>query len=252
MASQDLTLLSSLSMTSTEISELTAKAHSNVLRDIRAMLVQVHDLKDDSDLNHQSIQGVVIERDARNYISQIRLDKDHTLTLLTGYDAKARFKVMRRWQELEAEAAQPALNPANLTRLQLIEMAMQSEQERLALESKVAVIQPKADALDRIATASDGSMCPTNAAKALQMRRTDLIAWMLVHQWVYRRAGNKNLIAYQDKIHQGLLEHKIHVSRDETGVERVHENVLVTPKGLAKLARIFQVTLQAETEGEAA
>ncbi len=144
-----------------------------------------------------------------------------------------------------------ALNPANFSRLQLIELAMQAEQERIVLEKKVAVIQPKADALDRIATASDGAMCPTNAAKALQMRRVDLITWLLVHQWVYRRAGNKNLIAYQDKIHQGLLEHKVHVSLD-AGVEKVHERVLITPKGLAKLAKIFQVTLLDELEGEPA
>ncbi|MBV5309239.1 Rha family transcriptional regulator, partial [Chromatium okenii] len=116
--SNTLTVLS-LSMTSREIAELTDKQHSNVLRDIRAMLVQVHDLTDDSVLNHQVIQGVVIERDFRNYIALIRLDKDHTLTLLTGYDAKARFKVIRRWQELEAAFAstlqQPSIQPDTYT-----------------------------------------------------------------------------------------------------------------------------------------
>ena len=111
------------------------------------------------------------------------------------------------------------------------------------LEQHVAVIQPKADALDRIATASDGSMCLTDAAKMLQMRPIDLKRWLLVHQWVYRRNGNKNLLGYADKLHQGLIEHKVHVERDETGVERVHENMLITPKGLAKLAAIFQPAL---------
>ena len=41
--------------------------------------------------------------------------------------------------------AQPApVNPATLSRLQLIEIAMQAEQERLALEPKVEVLEPKA------------------------------------------------------------------------------------------------------------
>ena len=71
-------------------------------------------------------------------------------------------KVIRAYDAMVT--APPALNPANLSRLQLIEMAMQAEQERLALESKVEVLAPKAEALDRIATA-DGSLCLTDAAK---------------------------------------------------------------------------------------
>ncbi|MCK7579802.1 MAG: hypothetical protein MZV65_31680 [Chromatiales bacterium] len=51
---------------------------------------------------------------------------------------------------LNGEPTAPTLNPANFSRLQLIELAMQAEQERLALESKVAILQPKAEALDRI------------------------------------------------------------------------------------------------------
>ena len=269
-----LTIPSSLSMTSKEIAELTGKQHAHVCRDIRSMLIEVHgterleqiipeqylnrhseDIRehsqeivsalfgDDPKRDHVDPRGFSWERDTRGYVSLFRLDKDHTLTLLTGYDAKARFKVMQRWQELEAEAAKPQLNPANFSRLQLIELAMQAEQERIVLEQHVAVIQPKADALDRIATASDGSMCLTDAAKMLQMRPIDLKRWLLVHQWVYRRNGNKNLLGYADKLHQGLIEHKVHVERDETGVERVHENMLITPKGLAKLAAIFQPAL---------
>ncbi|MBV5309870.1 Rha family transcriptional regulator [Chromatium okenii] len=94
-----------LTMTSREIAELTGKQHSHVLRDIRTMIAQIYDITHDPNMDHIDIKGVMIERDFRNYIASISLDKDHTLTLLTGYDAKARFKVIRRWQELEAAAA---------------------------------------------------------------------------------------------------------------------------------------------------
>ncbi len=48
---------------------------------------------------------------------------------------------MKRWRELEAIVAQPTLPPVNLSRLQIIEMALQSEQERLVLENKVGKLE---------------------------------------------------------------------------------------------------------------
>ena len=92
----------------------------------------------------------------------------------------------------------PVLNPANFSRLQLIELAMQAEQERLALQSTVAAIQPKADALDRIATQSSGTLNLTNAAKTLQVNPKALIQHLSANRWIYRWAGGKNWTAYQD------------------------------------------------------
>jgi len=55
-----------------------------------------------------------------------------------SYDLQA--KVFDRMTVLEAEKAaqyQHAINPANWSRMQLIELAMQAEQERMVLEAKV-------------------------------------------------------------------------------------------------------------------
>jgi len=84
-------------------------------------------------------------------------------------------KVIRAYDAMVT--APPALNPANLSRLQLIELAMQAEQERLAIEAKLAIAAPKAEALDRIASA-DGSLYITDAAKELQVRPKDLIGYL--------------------------------------------------------------------------
>lgn len=95
-----------VSMTSREIAELTGKRHDNVLRDIRAMLSQAYDLQDSSTLRNPEISGVSVFQDPQTKrVSEIHLDKDHTLTLLTGYDAKARLAVIKRWQELEGQQA---------------------------------------------------------------------------------------------------------------------------------------------------
>lgn len=108
----------------------------------------------------------------------------------------------------------------------------------LPLENQVEVLAPKAEALDRIST-SDGGMCITNAAKDLQMRPKDLFVWLSSHQWIYRRVGGSGCVAYQDKLQAGHLEHKVTTVSRSDGSEKTVEQVLVTPKGLAKLARQF-------------
>ena len=109
----------------------------------------------------------------------------------------------------------------------------------LSLESKVHELTPKATALDRIATA-DGSLCLTDAAKELQIRPKDFIAWMACNHWIYKRAGSANWIGYQDRMQCGLLEHKANIIIDASGGERVRDQVRVTAKGLARLAETIQ------------
>ncbi|RIW13860.1 Rha family transcriptional regulator [Vibrio harveyi] len=85
-----------LTMSSVEIAKITGKPHKNVIRDIRELL-KVLDI-DGSDLSHH---------DNRGYTSHYNLDKDLTMTLVSGYDAKLRFSIVKRWRELE-EAANPS------------------------------------------------------------------------------------------------------------------------------------------------
>lgn len=234
MASQDLALPSSITMRSREIAELTGKQHKHVLRDIDALLETLS-----PDLGRGFKTSTY--RDASGKENrQFEMDRDSSYCVVAGYDANSRMRIIKRWQELEAEAAKPALNPANLSRLQLIEMAMQAEQERLALESKVAEIQPKAEAFDLIATGADGSMNITNTAKTLQIQPKVLFEWLPSHKWIYRRPGGRGWVAYQDKLQQGVLQHKITTIHKDDGTDQVTEQVLVTAKGLAKLAAIFR------------
>ncbi|MDP5210956.1 phage antirepressor [Microbulbifer sp. 2205BS26-8] len=124
--------------------------------------------------------------------------------------------------------------PQDLSRMDILKIAMDSEQERLRLEGEVAELKPKVIAYDRIAT-SDGSLCITSAAKDLQTRPKDLFAWLQSHRWIYRRAGGR-WTAYQHRIQSGHLEHKVNTVERSDGSEKIVEQVLVTPKGLVKLA----------------
>lgn len=110
-----------------------------------------------------------------------------------------------------------------------------AETKATALESRVSELAPKADALDLIASAN-GSMCITDAAKALQLRPKSLFTFLRQRDWIYRRDGAE--LGYQDKVAAGYLEHKTTII-DRDGVKETRIQVRVTPKGLTALARKF-------------
>lgn len=112
------------------------------------------------------------------------------------------------------------------------------------LEGVVKEQQPKVEALDRIATAN-GSLCVTDAAKALQIPPRKLFDWLREHRWIYRRQGGAGWLGYQDRVMTNLLEHKVTTVQREDGMDKVIEQVRVTPKGLAKIAAELQMKVAA-------
>lgn len=82
-----------LTMSSLEISELTSKNHSDVMRDIRNMLEHL-------ELSTQQFCGVYKASNGQTY-ECFNLDKENTLILISGYNVKIRQVIIRRWQELE-------------------------------------------------------------------------------------------------------------------------------------------------------
>lgn len=105
-------------------------------------------------------------------------------------------------------------------------------------KAQLAIAEPKADALDRIATA-DGSLGLIEAAKALQVQPKAFIRYLSMHGWIYRRAGSKNWLGYQVHTTSGNLEHKVMPIPLKDGSEVIREQVKITPRGLTKLAKII-------------
>ena len=118
----------------------------------------------------------------------------------------------------------------------LRELLLGYSERIVGLEEEVQEMKPSVEAYDRIAKA-DGSLCLTDAAKALQMRPKDLIAKLSSGKWIYKRAGNSHWLGYQDKVQAGYLEHKITEVTRGDGTTKITEQVRITPKGLAKLAK---------------
>lgn len=129
----DITLFNNevITMSSREIADLTGKRHPDVKRDIEVMFSQLQE--DVSKVAHIYLDSM--NRQQTEYL----LDRDHVDCLLTGYSAKARMVVIKRWRMLE-ENEQPKL-PKTLP-----------EALRLAadLAERNAIMAPKAEVFDRI------------------------------------------------------------------------------------------------------
>lgn len=128
-------------MNTKEIARLTSKEHKNALRDTRVMLITLFGgdyvdgvipvgmveqrakfIRDNIDtlfkgafgdgsiLSHEENQEFTLHWDKRGYLSSVDLDRNLTLTLVSGYDILLRNRVIRRLDELEKKVvAQPKI-----------------------------------------------------------------------------------------------------------------------------------------------
>lgn len=213
-----------LTMSSREIAELTGRDHGNVMRDIRTML---DDLQA-SNLNPACETTTYAGANGQRY-PQYELDRDTCLTLLLGYDAVARMKVVKRWQELEAQAA-PAVPRTMSQALRLAaEQAEQIEQQQAAL----ALAAPKAEYVDRY-VAANGAKGFRQVAKLLGANEHAFRAWLQEEKIMYRLGGEWT--AHQCHIDAGRFVVK-------TGVAQVNEHAFnatkFTPKGVNWVAGLW-------------
>lgn len=78
----------------------------------------------------------------------------------------------------------------------------------------------------------------TAAAKLLDRKPREFQIWLLKQGWLFRSCGHGTLQAYQSHIDKGLLIHRM-VSINHAGVfSSLRPQPLVTPRGLAHLARM--------------
>lgn len=242
-------------MSSKEIAELTGKRHDHVLRDIRAYVGAVVQMERGIDVRsldwggsegvqlfgETPIGGVTCQFEVNPQNGQsypvYYLDKSATLTIVAGYNVLLRKRIIDRWQELEAAAAQPDPLAALNDPVTMRGLLLTYSEKVILLEQANAEMAPKADALDLL-SASDGSVTFTQAAKLLGVKQDTMTKWMHSNGWIYRQNGS--WVAYSQQIQNGRLEYKeANYTDHKTGMRCTKPYCHLTPKGLAKLAVEF-------------
>lgn len=105
-------------------------------------------------------------------------------------DAQAYFAIQTRVAETQVQAA-----PAELSRMEILRLAMQAEQENEALKREVAAAAPKVDYVDQFVADNDTHLF-RSVASTLMVGEMEL-RWALVYSgWIYhdqqRRRNSKN------------------------------------------------------------
>ena len=140
-----LSMTTEQTMSSREIAELTGKRHAHVMRDVRNMLDDL-EVVHSPYLGYEENQGFTIEYDSHTKRASVyHLNRELTDCLLTGYSAKLRMAVIKRWRELEqqVQSLPDFTNPAEAA----IAWAKQYKRaEVLQLETAQALKQIEDDA----------------------------------------------------------------------------------------------------------
>lgn len=221
-----------LTMSSREIAELCGKRHDHILRDIEKMLQDIGGPKFGAS-SFENQYTTPQNKQAKEY----RLPKDLTVTLITGYRADLRYRVVKRLDELESQSKTAVISGPELMAAALVEANATMKAQSVQIEE----MREDVGAHERL-TKADGSLNVTDAAKTLGMRPKDLFQWLSQNGWTYKRPNSGTWLGYQTKCNQGLLEHKTTTVLRADGSEKITEQVRISAKGLSALAKIIHPT----------
>lgn len=223
-------------MSSREIAKLCDKEHKHVVRDIQVMFEQLN--IDETGYAHFWTHP----QNGQTY-REFLLDKDLTLTLVSGYSAVLRYRIIQRWQQLEQQNKSPALpnfaNPVEAARA----WADAVEKQQFAI-AQVAELKPQAEALKTISHAKD-SLGIREAGKVVGLGQNKFVEWCLdinkpVSSRFLFRDEHGVLHAYQHRISQGMMTEKMNTFIGGDGRDRSAPTVRFTPKGIAHIAKMLK------------
>lgn len=228
---------------SRDVANYFGKRHQHILRNIDNILKN----KDRPKLDGLFIERFEYHEAAQKEVRFFDMTKDGFNLLAMGFTGQKAiaFKIayieqsnameaeLRRQTNVTIDYSDPAILIGVMNHLQL---------ENKKKDELIAEQKQNLKKLDRLEGAR-GSMCISDAAKTLGVKRDDLFRFMDSRRWIFKRSGSKNWLAYDEKRRLGFMEHDDHLYLDGEGRERVATRALVTAKGLVKLAELLNQPL---------
>lgn len=232
-------------MSSRVIAEICEKDHPHVKRDCEVMFKGLK-------LDASKFGGIYLDSMNRQQTEYL-LDEELTMTLVTGYSIVLRNRVIKRWKELENQSQSNAIalpnftDPAEAARA----WAEQFEAKQLA-EKQIAVLAPKAEALETIAN-TENTYCLRQCAKTICIRESDLIQLLIDKKWIYREPSKTPGKSGKLQPHAQYVTNKVFINRispvitnQYTGQEMVHTHMRVTAFGLTRITGLVNKVRKAQ------
>lgn len=227
----------SLKTNSRIIAEAFGKQHKDVLRAIKNMECS-------ADFTERNFAPSEYVDATGRSLPQMLMTRDGFSFLVMGFTGKeaaiwkekfiAAFNAMEDRLRAESRAATIDLNDPS----QLVPLLTSYAQRTQIAEAKVTELAPKAEAFDRL-DAMEGALSVRPASKVLGVPEHKLKTWLQVNRWAFRQNGQGPLQAYVDKRNCGYLDHKLGEYTGKDGDQRASITLMITPKGMARLAQIF-------------
>lgn len=194
------------------IADLTEKRHDHVKRDVENMLGQLG-------LDIPKFGGIYFDTQNRQQTEYL-LDEELTMTLVTGYNIVLRNRVIKRWKELENR---------ELSKMEILQMALESEQQKLVLQQQLEIQAPKVAFVDKY-VAGNGNKTFRQVAKLLQIKEYKLREFLESNRIMYKLNGEWT--AYQNHVDAK----RFHVKTDVSDSGHAFNHALFTPKGIEWIA----------------
>lgn len=209
------------SMTSLEISELVNSEHPHVRTSIERLakrgVIQLPPMRKVE--NNQSLSP---NKYTNVYVFSGEQGKLDSITVVAQLCPEFTAAIVKRWYELEGKSRE-------LSKMEILQMALESEQQKLVLQAQLELQAPKVAFVDKYVE-STGNKTFRQVAKLLQIKEPTFREFLKKNKIMYQLNGE--WAAYSNHTDAGRFYVKTGVS--DSG--HAFNQVLFTPKGIEWIA----------------
>jgi phage antirepressor YoqD-like protein len=219
-----------VTMSSREIAELVQSKHSDVKRSAERLAV--------GGVLTAPLAQFEFEHNGNRYF-EYRFNKRDSLVLVARLSPEFTAAVVDRWQELESKSQLPQSLP------EALRLAADLADEKLALESQLALAAPKVEFVDQYVMAK-GSMGFRAVCKLLHAKEPEFRLFLLEKDIVYRLEGQ--LTPKANHLEAGRFEVKTGTSQQN---QHAFRQARFTAKGVEWVAGLWAGYLRQKQENAA-